>query len=99
MAAVRWLQHRWQIKSFREHVRDDGYLTAAKMAATPGLSAYQTRHRRRAGRLLATPYNDRGDRLFHPVERQSPSIQARVSGPEVGDAGHRSTTSVARGAV
>ncbi len=97
--AVRWLQHRWKIKSYREHLRDAGHLTTAEMAARLGLSQRQTRDWRGAGRLLATPYNDRRDRLFHPVERQPPNIQARVSGLEAGDADPRSATAVARGAV
>ncbi len=99
VAAVRWLQHRWKIKSYRDHLRDDGYLTAAEMAGTLGFSARQTRHWRRAGQLLATPYNDRGDHLYRPIERQPPRIQARVSAPEAGVASCRSATPATRGAV
>ena len=99
VAAVRWLQHRWGIKSHRDHLRADGYLAAAEMADTLGISVGQTRQWRRSGRLLATRYSDRRGQLFHPIERQPPSIQARVSCQESGDADHRSSTPVARGAV
>ena len=96
VAAVRWLQHRWKIKNYREHLRDDGYLTTAEMAARLGISERQTRDWRHLGRLLATPYNDRRDWLFHPLNQQSPSIQARAA---AGDANPQSTTATAGGAV
>ena len=99
VAAVRWLQHRWGIKSYRDHLRDDGYLTAAEMAAKLGMSVGQVHQWRRGGRLLATRYSDRRGQFLHPIERQPPSIQARASCWESGNADHRSNTSVARGAV
>lgn len=99
VAAVRWLQHRWGIKSYRDHLRDEGYLTAAEMAAKLGMSVSQTCHWRRQGRLRATPYNDRGDQLIDPIERQPPNIQTRVSCRESGSANRRSGTPVAQGAV
>jgi DNA invertase Pin-like site-specific DNA recombinase len=99
VAAVRWLQQRWGIKSYRNHLRAKGYLNANEMAEKLGMSVTQTCQWRRGNRLLATRYNDRRDQLFHPIERQPLDIQARVSCRESGDAGHRSSTPVARGAV
>ena len=99
LASVRWLNHRWGIKNYRDHLRDAGYLTVSEMAAKLNLSTSQTRHWRRLGRLLATPYNDKKDQLFDPIERQPPSIQARVSCLEPGSADHQSATSIVRGAV
>ena len=99
VAAVRWLQQRWGIKSYRNHLRAKGHLNTIEMAAKLGMSVTQTRQWRRRGRLLATRYNDRRDQLFHPIERQPQDIQARVSCRESGDAGHRSGTPVGRGAV
>jgi hypothetical protein len=99
VAAVRWLQQRWGIKSYRNHLRAKGHLNTIEMAAKLGMSVTQTRQWRRRGRLLATRYNDRRDQLFHPIERQPQDIQARVSCRESGDAGHQSGTTVGRGAV
>lgn len=99
LAAVRWLQHRWGIKSYRDHLRDEGYLTPTEMAAKLGLSKSYASELRRSGRLLATPYNDPGDHLFQPIERQPPAIQARVACLEAGSADRQSATSVARGVV
>ena len=98
-AAVRWLQYRWGLKSYRDQLLAVGYLTVAEMAAKLGMSEGQTRQWRRSGRLLATPYNDRGDHLFEPIERQPHSIQARVSDQESRGADRRSATPIARGAV
>jgi DNA invertase Pin-like site-specific DNA recombinase len=99
LTSVRWLQHRWGIKSYRDHLRAAGYLSATEMAAKLGIGMTQACQWRRSGRLLATPYNERGYHLFHPIEQQPPSIQARVSGLEAGSADRRSATPVARGAV
>jgi uncharacterized protein YndB with AHSA1/START domain len=63
VAAVRWLQHRWRIKSHRDHLRAAGYLSATEMADKLGISMSQTCEWRRSGRLLATPYNERGYHL------------------------------------
>jgi len=99
VAAVRWLQHRWGIKSYRDHLLAKDYLTVSAMAARLGMSTSQTCQWRRCGRLLATPYNDRGDQLFDPMERQLPSIQARGSRQEASSADRRSATPIAQGAV
>jgi len=99
LAAVRWLQHRWGIKSYRKHLIANGYLSAVEMASKLGMSVTQTCQWRRGGRLLATRYNDRRDQLFHPIGRQPLDIQARVPFRESGDASHRTGTLVGRGAV
>jgi hypothetical protein len=99
LTSIRWLQHRWGIKSYRDHLRAAGYLSATQMADKLGITMSQACQWRRSGRLLATPYNERGYHLFHPIERQPPSIQARVSGLDAGSADRQSATPAARGAV
>lgn len=97
--AVHWLQYRWGIKSYRDHLRDAGYLTPDEMAAKLNLSKSQTRDWRRAGRLLRTRYNDNKAHLYDPIERQPPAIQERVFRGESGSPNCQSDTSIARGAV
>lgn len=97
--SVRWLQYRWEIKNYEDHLRDAGYLTVSEMAAKLNLSKGQTRHWRRTGRLLATPYNDHPDFLFDPIEQQPPAVRARVSCGQPGNSRTQTDTSIARGAV
>ena len=97
--AVHWLQYRWGIKNYRDHLRDAGYLTLNEMAAKLNLTKRQTRDWHRAGRLLRTRYNDHKAHLYDPIDRQPLAIQERVLRGESGSPKCQSDTSIARGAV
>ena len=74
--AVRWLRQRWGLKNYRDHLIAAGYLATTEMAARLGIGERKIRQWQYCGRLRASKHNDKGDYLFEPIDRQSPSIQA-----------------------
>jgi hypothetical protein len=75
-AAVAWLQRRWGLKTYRDHLLARGYVTTDDMAALLGITAEIVRRWRSQGRLHAARYNDNGAHLFEPLERQPDDIRA-----------------------
>ena len=78
-AAVGWLRRRWGLKGYREHLLAAGHLTSGEVAVRLGVSEWQVKAWRRAGRLRATLYNNKSQWLYLPIEQQSDWIQARVA--------------------
>jgi DNA invertase Pin-like site-specific DNA recombinase len=100
--AVSWLQQRWGLKTYRDHLLAAGKLTSTKMATQLGISAELLSEWRRSGRLSATRCNDKGEWLYDPVKQQPQWIQARATcyaAANITNEDHRSPTPVARGAV
>lgn len=97
--SIHWLQYRWGIKNYRDHLRDAGYLTLDEIAAKLNLTKAQTRHWRRAGRLIRTRYNDHKAYLYDPIDRQPLAIQERVLLGVSESTKCQPDTSIARGAV
>jgi len=90
--AVGWLRRRWGLKSYREHLLGAGYLTSAEVTVRLGASERQVKAWRREGRLRGTPYNDKSQWLYPPIEQQSDWIRARAACNDTStttDAGHR----------
>ena len=76
--AVKWLRHRYGLKSYREHLLAAGKLTATEMAARLGISRRQVGVWRQAGRLTATNCRDKRGWMYDPIE-QPQRIQSCVA--------------------
>jgi len=76
-AAVNWLEERWGLKTYRDHLLAAGKLTTIEMAKQLGINARRLRDWRLHGRLSATRCNDKGEWLYDPIEQQPEWIQRR----------------------
>ena len=102
VGAVSWLQQRWGLKTYRDHLLAAGKLTTTDMAKQLSIGAELLREWRRAGRVSATRYNDKGDWLYDPIEQQPQWIQGRAAcyaAANINNEDLRSPTPLARGAV
>lgn len=103
VAAVGWLERRWSLTSYRDHLLAAGYLTTTELAAQLGLGGREMRRRRREGPLCASSYNRRGDWLFAPLTGQPAAIQALAARQQTEESHRLSRRRVAtperRGAV
>ena len=87
VAAVDWLARRWNLKTYREHLRAAGYLTTTELAAMLGIGTSEVRRRRREGQLRASCYccSGKGAYLFAPIAQQPEAIQALATRPRIND--------------
>jgi DNA invertase Pin-like site-specific DNA recombinase len=74
-AAVAWLRNRYGLRSYKERLLDAGGLTCEQLAPMLGCSGSNLRRLARSGLVAATRCNDKGERVFAPLDAQPGPIR------------------------
>ncbi|MEV6341605.1 recombinase family protein [Nocardia vinacea] len=71
----------YRLRTRRQRLRTQGMLTPAEMAARLGIAAPTLKAWRRAGRVSALRYNDKGESLYQPPDPDNPPQRPRIGRP------------------
>jgi DNA invertase Pin-like site-specific DNA recombinase len=78
VAAVAWVRHGHRLPSLKQRLIAAGGITTVQLAQQVGVRAWLVREWARNGQLVARRCNDKGDRIFAPLEQQPASIRQRA---------------------